>query len=221
MRPAKTIVGRVAGLHVGGSGREDLSKAPRSSVSVELDGLVDDKHRGFSREAYDGDKEPEGTVRRNERQWSGMSVEEIAVVSENMDLDRALEGGDLGANLCFEGLPGFSQLPKGSVFVFPSGAKLVAVEYNPPCIDMGQKVAEKYTARSGEALTARQFPVAAIGLRGLVGVVDVPGEIHVGDEVTVEIWSEERQVNQPAAAQSELTAQSGLTAQSELKGGRT
>ena len=187
MRPAKSIVGRVAGLHIGESGREDLSKAPRSTVSVELDGLVDDNHRGFSRETYDGDKEPEGTVRRNERQWSGMAVEEIAVISENMGLDRALEAGDLGANLCFEGLPGFSQLPKGSVFVFPSGAKLVAVEYNPPCVEMGAKLAEKYATRSGEALTARQFPVAAVGLRGLVGVVDVPGEINVGDEVTVEI----------------------------------
>ena len=209
MRPAKTIVGRVAGLHVGESGHEDLSKAPRSTVTVELDGLVDDNHRGFSREAWEGDKEREGTVRRNERQWSGMAMEEIAVIARAMDLDRDLEGADLGTNLCFEGLPGFSQLPKGSVFVFPSGAKLVAVEYNPPCIEMGAKLAEKYATRSGEALTARQFPVAAVGLRGLVGVVDVPGEINVGDEVTVEIWSEERQVNQPAAAQSELTAQSG------------
>ncbi len=95
MRPAKTIVGRVAGLHVGESGREDLSKAPRSSVSVELDGIVDDNHRGFSREAYDGDKEPEGTVRRNERQWSGMAMEEIAVIARAMDLDRDLEGADL------------------------------------------------------------------------------------------------------------------------------
>ncbi len=42
MRPAKTIVGRVAGLHVGESGREDLGNAPRNSVVVGLDGLVDD-----------------------------------------------------------------------------------------------------------------------------------------------------------------------------------
>ncbi len=63
---------------------------------------------------------------------------------------------------------------------------------------MGAKLAEKYT-RSGEAFVAGRFPRAAVGLRGLVGVVDVPGDIHVGDQVTVEIWSEECQANKPLA----------------------
>ena len=45
MRPAETIVGRVAGLHVGTSGSDDLGKTPRRSVSVELDGDID--LRGF------------------------------------------------------------------------------------------------------------------------------------------------------------------------------
>lgn len=197
MKPLKTITGRIIGLHTGESSAEDLSKAPRSSVSIQLDGIVDDNHRGFSREAYASDKEPKGTVRRNERQWSGVSMEEIKTISENMDLERELSACDLGANICFEGLPGFSQLPKGSKFTFPSGAKIVAVEYNPPCIDMGEVLAEKYASRSGETLTAARFSVAAIGLRGLVGVVDVPGDIHVGDEVMVEIWNEECQLNTP------------------------
>ncbi len=198
MRPVKTMTGRVAGLHVGESGIEDLSKAPRSLISAQLDGIAGDNHRGFRREAFSGDKEPEGTVRRNERQWSGMSMEEIAMISKNMGLDQELKGSDLGANICFSDLPGFSQLPKGSKFIFPSGAKLVAVEYNPPCIEMGARLAEKYT-RSGEAFVAGRFPRAAVGLRGLVGVVDVPGDIHVGDQVTVEIWSEECQANKPLA----------------------
>jgi hypothetical protein len=200
MKAMNAIAGRVTGLHVGESRTRDLSKASTSSVSLELDGLVGDNHRGFSRKAFAGDKEPEGTVRRNERQWSGMSMEEIAVISESMDLSSVLQGSDLGANICFEGIADFSQLPKGSKFTFPSGAKLVAVEYNPPCIEMGEALAEKYTTRSGERLSANLFPVAAIGLRGLVGVVDVPGDIHVGDWVTVEVWREESQVNVPRTA---------------------
>lgn len=198
MRPGKTLAGRVTTVHVGDSDSADLGKRSTATLLLEFDGIVGDRHRGFSREAWAGDdKESEGTLRRNERQWSGMSIEEIAQISRKLDLDRVLEGADLGANICFEGLPGYSQIPKGSVFAFPSGAKLVAVEYNPPCIEMGEKLAAKYYTRSGRALAPRDFPLAAIGLRGLVGVVDVPGVIRVGDEVTVELWSEERQFNLP------------------------
>ena len=166
-----------------------------------LDGIEGDNHQGFSREAFAGDKEPEGTVRRNERQWSGVSVEELAFISENMKLDRVLQAADLGANLCFEGIPDFSQLPKGSKFTFPSGAKLVAVEYNPPCIEMGEALSEKYNTRAGEPLAANRFPHAAIGLRGLVGVVDVAGEVKLGDRVTVEVWTEGVQANIPRSGE--------------------
>ncbi len=79
MRPGKTLAGRVTAVHVGDSDGADLSKRSTATLSLELDGIVGDRHRGFSREAWAGDdKEPEGTVRRNERQWSGMSIEEIA-----------------------------------------------------------------------------------------------------------------------------------------------
>jgi hypothetical protein len=63
-------------------------------------------------------------------------------------------------------------------------------EYNPPCGDMGVQIASKYTTHSGEPLTGQKWLRPAAGRRGVVGVVDVPGEIRVGDEVEVRVYEE-------------------------------
>jgi len=183
----RSVQGKVVALAVGQAGC--MHKKAVQDMQIELDGIVGDRHRGFSRTTWEGDKEPEGTQRRNERQWSAMSTEEIQLISRNLALATNLDAATLAANLCLEGIPGFSQLPRGTTLKFSSGAKLIVEEYNPPCTDMG------------ETLTAlpdkNSFPRAAIGLRGLVGVVEVPGAIAVGDEVTVELWDEADQANQP------------------------
>ena len=74
------------------------------------------------------------------------------------------------------------------MFRFPSGAELVVVEYNPPCHDMGKKLAERHITNSGDALSSTAFSKAAKLKRGIVGIVDVPGTIGAGDEVEVDIY---------------------------------
>lgn len=184
----KKLTARLVSLHTGNN--KDLSKDACDSVQVELDGIVGDKHRGHSREAYAGDEEPPGTIRRNERQWSGVSIEELAVIQERMDLDRPLSPSTLGANLCVEGIDDFSGLPKGTKLVFPSGAVLLVEEYNPPCKDMGEQVAAKYRTNSRASIEPKDFVLPAAGRRGLVGIVDVAGEISVGDEITIKVYEE-------------------------------
>jgi hypothetical protein len=184
----KTIKGKVVSLHVGKNA--DLSKQPKVSLSAEIGGFAGDKHQGPMRETWEGEWEPAGTLRRNERQWSGVSVEELAHITERLDLTEPLSPETLGANLCFEGIPEFSLLPKGTRLVFPSGAVLLAEEYNPPCSDMGEQIVSKYSTRSSEPLTDKSWLRPASGRRGLVGVIDVPGEIRVGDEVEVRVYEE-------------------------------
>ena len=184
----KTLMATLISLHTGSN--EDLSKDACQNVQAELDGLVGDKHRGQSREAYAGDDEPPGTIRRNERQWSGVSVEELAVIQKRLDLVNPLSPATLGANICVEGIEDFSDLPKGTKLVFRSGAVLLVEENNPPCVDMGEQVAAKYETNSGKTLTRNEFLRPAVGRRGVVGVVDVPGKLTVGDEVTVKIYEE-------------------------------
>jgi len=176
---------RVVSVHSGD--HEDLHKDAFESIEVDLEGFPGDGHRGFTREAWKGDKDPEGTVRRNERQWSGVSAEELTIISGRMDLARSLEASTLGANLCVVGVPGFSQLPRGTRLIFPSGATLVIEETNPPCKEMGMQITAAYETNAGGAADYRLFPKHSIGLRGVVGVVDVAGTIAGGDRVVVEI----------------------------------
>ena len=149
-----------------------------------------DKHQGSVRETWAGEWKPAGTVRRNERQWSGVSVEELAHITQCLDLTEPLTPALLGANLCVEGIPEFSLLPKGTSLVFPSGAVLMVEEYNPPCTDMGTRIVAKYSTRSGQPLIDDSWLRPASGRRGVVGVINVPGEIRAGDEVEVRVYQE-------------------------------
>lgn len=185
-RLVKKLKARVVSVHAGSN--EDLSKNAHPAINLELDGIVGDRHRGFERVTWPGDKQPEGTRRRNERQWSAMSVEEIDAISTAMDLETPLSAGRLGANLCLEGVAELSRLPKGSVLRFSSGAELIVEEFNPPCHDMGKQVAADFRTRAGTAPAPTAFPKAAKLSRGVVGVVEVPGTISVGDEVDIEVY---------------------------------
>ena len=182
----KKIIAQVVSVHVGVDG--ELHKDEQSSIQVELDGIVGDRHRSYERSAFEGDKQPEGTIRRNERQWSAVSVEELAEMQAAMDLNATPTATCLGANLCFSGVAELSRLPKGTVLKFPSGAELIVEEYNPPCHYMGKKVASLYTTNSGEPLSSTAFSKASKLTRGVVGAVEVAGTISAGDEVTVEIY---------------------------------
>jgi hypothetical protein len=185
----KNIKAKVTQISVGHD-NDDYCMRTQHSLVAELDGLVDDRHRNHCRECWEGDdKQVAGTVRRNERLWSAMSAEEISDISHQMDLAEPLTAANLSVNMIFEGIPQFSLLPKGTILCFPSGAELLVEEYNPPCLGMGQKLADLLTTNSGQALMASSFTKAATFSRGLVGVVDVPGEISVGDEVIVKVYS--------------------------------
>ncbi|MGB1867665.1 MAG: MOSC domain-containing protein [Porticoccaceae bacterium] len=182
------IIGQVDSVYLGTS-EETLSKQPCDCLDAQLDGLVGDRHGSFEREAWGaGDKQAEGIIRRNERQWSAVSVEELTAITQAMDLTEPLTAASLGANLCLSGVPKLSRLPKGSILKFPSGAELMVEEYNPPCLDMGKKLASIHSTQSGKAIHDTAFSQAAQYTRGLVGVVEVPGIINAGDSVEVTVY---------------------------------
>ena len=182
----KKITATVVSVHAGSN--DDLSKEAHNSITAELDGFVGDRHKSYTRQAWAGDKQQKGTTRRNERQWSAVSAEELADIQKAMDLKESLSAGRLGANLCLQGIPELSRLPKGTLLKFPSGAELVVEEFNPPCHHMGKQLASSYTTNSGRPLSTTAFSKAAKLHRGVVGIIDVAGVISAGDQVTVVLY---------------------------------
>lgn len=181
----KKLTGKVHSLHVGidhGVIRDV------GSIQMALDGVVGDRYQSYTRKCWAADKQPKGTLRRNERQWSASSREELDEIGAAMNLGEPLDGNAVSVNLVFSGIPNLSALPKGTRLTFPSGAELTVVEYNPPCREQGVRVAERYTTKGGEPPTHTAFPKAAKLKRGVVGVVDVAGEIRVGDDVSVSVY---------------------------------
>ena len=65
---------------------------------------------------------------------------------------------------------------------------LIVENYNPPCRDMAEKIASRYLSRDGASITPRDFILQAKKKRGLVGSIDVPGEIRADDEFILELY---------------------------------
>jgi len=182
----KTLTATVVSVHA--STRDDLGKDRHRTITAELDGFVGDQHRGYTRRCWSADKQSKDTLRRNERQWSAIALEELAQISRDMDLTENVSAECVGANICLEGIEHLSRLPKGTLLKFPSGAVLVVEEYNPPCLDMGRKIARLYQSRSGRPVVDTAFSKAAKLSRGLLGVVDAAGDINEGDEASIVVY---------------------------------
>lgn len=181
------LIGKVTAVHLGSEGLFDKEEC--ETLQVELDGFVGDRHRGFTRENWHGDKQAKGVVRRNERQWSAMSLEDLKAFEADMAVDQPLTAACLGVNILIEGIPDLSRLPKGTILKFSSGAELMVEEYNPPCAEMSEELTKNFTANGGEPLTQGAFPKTAKHKRGLVGTVEVAGSISKGDELEVQLYS--------------------------------
>ncbi|MEK7102731.1 MAG: MOSC domain-containing protein [Patescibacteria group bacterium] len=131
-----------------------------------------------------------GTEVANIRQFSAVSVEEYEQIKLKMELPRDIRYGALGENIVVKGIPHFSLLPPGTKLFFTRGAKaletavLLIMEENGPCIEPGKEI-EKDFAELGKV--AGTFVKAAMGLRGVVGIVYTTGFIRKGDTVIAKI----------------------------------
>ena len=181
----KKIIGKIDSLFLGVI-EEELIKRSVKQLEFRLDGVIGDRHAGFERVTWEGDdKQVANTLRRNERQWSAVSSEELDEISEKMNLRVPLNAGDIGANFCVSGANNFSKIPKGTIFKFDSGVELIVEEYNPPCLGMSKNLAQKILDKNGNVLDETLFLQVAKYLRGLVGVVEVPGMIHKNDKFLI------------------------------------
>jgi MOSC domain-containing protein YiiM len=160
---------------------DDFVSRTVPTLGLTFTGIPGHRHVGQTRPADARTPwHPRGTPIANTRHVSIVSVEECALVAEALglpDLDPAL----LGANIVVGGIDGLTQLPPATRLQFPSGATIFITEPNAPCRQPGRRIAKAY----GDAALEFDFPKKAVGLRGLVGLVEREGAIALGDAVKV------------------------------------
>ena len=179
-----SLEGDVVSVFVGAGGT--LGKCSESRLEFAFDGVVGDRHRGLTRKTWElTDKQPSGTERRNERQWSAVAQEDLDQASQVLSLAHPLSAGDVAVNLSILGIPDFSRLPRGTTLTFEKGVVLMVEEYNPPCSRMARYISEGHETTHGGVLGETDFIEASKFSRGLVGVVEVPGVVSVGEGVSV------------------------------------
>lgn len=181
----KTIYGKVTQV-LSTPSKDSLITEQKGEIAVTLEGFPNDRHSGHSRISGGREKHyyESGTYKRNNRQWSALSEEELAIIAKEMGIPE-VKAEWVGANVIFEGIPNFSKLPPLShIYINPDAEDyvcLVVFEENGPCQHPNKVIIGK-NEKTGINKT---FMIAAKGLRGTVGWVDRPGDIHVGDEVKV------------------------------------
>jgi MOSC domain-containing protein YiiM len=157
----------------------DFQTEPVGQLDLSLTGIAGDRHAGATR--HSDARTPwhaRGTPIANTRHLSFVSVEECAEVAALLGIAE-VDPRLLGANLVLEGFPELSFLPPATRLQFPSGATIFVTEQNAPCVHPARKLAEAY----GQPRLAAMFPKAAMGRRGLVGLVEREGPVQTGDTV--------------------------------------
>jgi hypothetical protein len=163
---------------------EDFQTVPVEALELTFEGVPGGRHAGFTRKS--GGREPwyaRGTEMCNERQISLLSVEELGLIAERMELTK-LSSEWIGGNITFSGIPNFSKVPPRTRLVFEGGAVIRVDGDNAPCRVAGNAIAANNPGREGLDLL---FPQKARRLRGLVGYVEVPGVIKAGEKIIAHI----------------------------------
>lgn len=177
--------GIVRGLYATPEPAEFLT-TPFSQLPFEIDGIPGDRHSGVSRQSGSREKKlyPKGTLIRNNRQWSALSVEELEGIATRMGIEKMLPEW-AGANVLIQGVEKLTQIPSLSLLKFfhreVPGPVLVVYGENKPC-HHPHAAAEKALQKELEV----PFSKAAAHCRGLVGWVEKPDTAYVGD--SVEVW---------------------------------
>lgn len=168
---------QVIGLYLAES-QGSLVTSPQDELMVNLAGLPDDSRRrsSFTKRADSRDPlVPSGALVRNWPPLSAVSLEELEEIARKLKLgDEAINLAPLlGANLLFSGISNFTQLPRGSLIVFPGGkavkgAILQVEAENEPCIGTGEDGEDgEEIAKVYPFVKASSFRKVANGLRGV------------------------------------------------------
>lgn len=162
----------------GDDGTTDLER-----VRATFAGLEGDAYASLTRSACVRTKrqyEP-GTLIRNVRQITIVSVEELADIGEAMGLPGPVDPACMRANLVVTGLPDFTRIPPCSRLILEDGASLVVDMENEACSFPGDLIDRHHPGHG------KFFVKAAWGRRGVTAWVEREGELRIGAELALHI----------------------------------
>ena len=173
------LTGIVSGIYIGQHWHTiESSRVP--GVKVTFEGFEGDLHAGLTRLSdVRVPHYPRRTVIRNTRQFSMLSIEELAEVAQVLQIAEVLPEW-VGANLAMQGIPNLTMLPPSTRIFFPGEAVLVVDAENMPCTGPGEIIQQHYP---DVPKLLQRFPKAAMHKRGVVGWVEREGYIVEGDTV--------------------------------------
>ena len=184
----KKIEGKVEGLFVTPKG-ENISRPIDGGIFTN-EGIIGDRHFGVT--MLSDARTPEfsrGTVIRNRRQVSLVSLEELDAIAQELGVEE-IKPEWLAANLLISGIPHFSLLPIGSRLFFEGDLVLFNDGKNLPCNTPAKIVRSHY---EGVEDIQQKFIAAAMHRRGLVAWVEHPSQLVAGTICKVElppIWED-------------------------------
>ncbi|WP_244630938.1 MOSC domain-containing protein [Aureimonas sp. ME7] len=177
-----TLVGAVDGLFLAEGKGFETACVP--GLDLTFEGIPGDAHSGATRRS--GGREPwypRRTEIRNERQISVVSHMELAEIAKGLGIDR-LAPEWIGANIAIAGIERLSSLPARTLLFFEGGATIKIDGDNAPCRKSGRAVAAHV---EGRADIERTFSREARHRRGLVGWVEKPGRVALGESVEIRV----------------------------------
>ena len=178
--PARKIMGQIIGAFVTpDTSPKGFQTKAVPGLTVELDGIVGSRHRGWSRGACS--RVP--YLPRGTRALSIVSIEDLAEAARRLAIPK-LEATWIGANILVEGIEHLSFLPRGARLFCEGGAILIVEDMNAPCRGAGAAIASHHADRSDLEL---EFPKRCQRLRGLIASVEHPGIIATGIAITAKL----------------------------------
>ena len=166
---------------------KDFVTEAAAALSLGFDGIEDDVHAGPTRRS--GSREPwypRDTEMRNERQLSIVAADELALVAARMAIAE-IKPEWIGANLVIDGVPRLSHAAGRHAAVLRQRRHRQGRRAERAVPD--RREIDRRACRDGRR-DGRQrccFPKAAKRLRGLVGWVEKPGTVTVGEAVSVRV----------------------------------
>ncbi len=160
----------------------DMRSEAQEAMEITFDGMARDCHSGRTRPSCSRvvAQHPRGTEIANTRQFSIVSVEELALIAAEIGLD-SIDPRWVGASIVVDGIPDFTHVPPSSRLQNETGATLVVDMENRPCM-LPARVIEAQKTGHGKA-----FKAAAKDRRGVCAWVEREGQLRLGQRLVLHV----------------------------------